>query len=60
MRKEIKKQGTPTMDELARKIAEQSAAKARWDQARGISAKEGKVDYLWTGTNYTFYHPGVI
>jgi hypothetical protein len=54
---ELKKHGITTLDELARKIAEQSAAKARWDQARGISAKEGETDYLWTGSSWSLYHP---
>ena len=57
---ELKSQGITSLDELARKIAEQSAAKARWDQARGISAKEGETDYLWTGNAYSLYHPTAV
>jgi hypothetical protein len=53
---ELKNHGITTLDELARKIAEQSAAKAQWDQARGISAREGEADYLWTGSSYSLWH----
>jgi hypothetical protein len=53
---ELRKQGITTMDELARKIAEVSAAKARFDQARGLPAGVAP-DYLWSGKNYSLYHP---
>src|ERR1700743_923880 len=46
---ELKKHGVTTMNELARKIAEESASKAK----SGIAAP----DYLWSGKNYNLYHP---
>jgi hypothetical protein len=46
---ELKKHGITTMSELARKIAEESASKAK----SGIAAP----DYLWSGKNYSLYHP---
>jgi hypothetical protein len=53
---ELKKHGVTTLDELAKKIAAQSAAKDKFDQARELS---GRVhpDYLWSGKNYSLYHP---
>ncbi len=53
---ELRKNGITTMDELARKIAEQSAAKAVFDEARGISG-EVDAEYLWSGKNYSLWHP---
>jgi hypothetical protein len=53
---ELRKQGITTMDELAKKIAEQSAAKALFNKARGLTDKDD-VDYVWTGKNYSIYHP---
>jgi hypothetical protein len=53
---ELKKHGVTSMDELAQKIAEQSAAKAVFDKARGLSPGED-MEYLWTGHNYSLYHP---
>jgi hypothetical protein len=55
---ELKKQGVTTMDELAKKIAEQSAAKHQWDHVRGLSGStEVSAEYLWSGKNYSLYHP---
>ena len=53
---ELRKHGITTLDELARKIAEQSAAKAEFNKARGLTEKDD-VDYTWTGKNYSIYHP---
>ena len=53
---ELRKQGITTMDELAKKIAEQSAAKARFDHARGLTDKED-LEYIWSGKNYSIWHP---
>jgi hypothetical protein len=55
VQKELKKQGITSLDVLARKIAEQSAAKARFNQARGLSERDDP-DYLWSGKNYSLYH----
>lgn len=46
---ELKKHGITTLDELARKIAQESAAKA---QSKGVTP-----EYLWSGKNYSLYHP---
>ena len=54
---ELRKHGVTTMDELAKKIAQQSAAKDRFDQARELSAGRIHPDYLWSGKNYSLYHP---
>jgi len=53
--KELKKHGVTTLDELAEKIAEESAAKARWNQARGVAPGDD-VAYLWSGPNYSLHH----
>jgi hypothetical protein len=53
---ELRKHGITTMDELAQKIAEQSAAKAQWNRVRGLPDPV-EPDYLWTGKNYSLYHP---
>jgi hypothetical protein len=45
----LKKHGVTTMNELARKIAEESASKSK----SGIA----EPDYLWSGKNYSLYHP---
>lgn len=52
---ELRKQGVTNLDELAQKIAEASAAKARFNQARGISPNDN-VAYLWSGPNYSLHH----
>ena len=52
---ELRKNGITSMEELARKIAEQSAAKAEFDRVRGIPEGE-ETDYVWTGVNYSLYH----
>jgi len=46
---ELKKHGITTLDELAKKIAEESAAKAQ--------SKTASPDYLWSGKNYSLWHP---
>lgn len=51
---ELRKHGITTMDELARSIAEQSREKDEARRAQGITAEP---DYLWTGVNYSLYHP---
>lgn len=52
---ELKKSGVTTLDDLAKKIAEQSAIKAQWLKARGLSPGD-EVAYLWTGPNYSLHH----
>lgn len=52
---ELRKHGVTSMEELARKIAEQSVAKAEFDRVRGRS--DAEADYVWTGKNYSIYHP---
>jgi len=53
---ELRKNGITSMEGLAQKIAEQSAAKVEFDRVRGIP--EGvESDYLWSGKNYSLYHP---
>ena len=53
---ELRKHGITTLDELARKIAEQSAAKAQFTKARGLTEK-ADVDYVYSGKNYSIWHP---
>jgi hypothetical protein len=48
VKEELKKHGVTTLDDLARKISEQSAAKA---------PSGGEPEYLWSGPNYSLYHP---
>ena len=50
---ELKKNGITSLEELAQKIAEQSAAKAVFDRARGTE----QADYIWSGKNYSLWHP---
>jgi hypothetical protein len=45
---ELKKHGITTLDELAKKVAEQSAAKAK---------SGAEADYLWSGKNFSIWHP---
>jgi len=45
---ELKKQGIATIDDLARKIAQESATKAH---------SGAEPDYLWSGKNYSIWHP---
>lgn len=53
---ELRKNGIGTMEDLARKIAEQSDAKAAFAEARGLSPQVD-ADYLWSGKNYSLWHP---
>jgi hypothetical protein len=53
---ELKKHGITSMDDLAKKIAEQSAAKAQFDKARGLTDKDN-LEYIWSGKNYSIWHP---
>lgn len=53
---QLREHGITTMDELAKAIADQSAAKARFMELRGVS-NEAEADYLWSGKNYSLYHP---
>ena len=48
----LKKHGITTMNDLARKIAEESAAKGK----AGVAGP----DYLWSGKNYSLYHPETV
>jgi hypothetical protein len=52
---ELKKQGVTTLDGLAQKVAEESAAKAQWTKARGLRPGD-EVAYLWSGPNYSLHH----
>jgi hypothetical protein len=56
MLEELRKNGITSIEDLARKIAEQSAAKAEFVRVRGLSS-DAEPDYFWTGKNYTIYHP---
>lgn len=49
VREELKKHGITTMNDLARKVAEESASKHK----SGVA----EPDYLWSGKNYSLYHP---
>jgi hypothetical protein len=53
---ELKKNGITSMEGLARKIAEQSAAKAEFARVRGLP-EDVEADYLWSGKNYSLWHP---
>jgi hypothetical protein len=50
VREELKKQGISTIDDLAKQVAKQSADKAK-------SGAPAEPDYLWSGRNYSIYHP---
>jgi fructose-bisphosphate aldolase class 1 len=52
----LKKNGVGSLDDLAKKIAEQSAAKAVFDKVRGVTDKDAE-EYCWSGKNYSLYHP---
>ncbi len=56
VQEELKKHGITTMDQLAEQLAKQSAAKAEWNNVRGLPEGED-LDYWWTGKNYSIYHP---
>jgi hypothetical protein len=50
---ELRKNGVTTMEELARRISEES--KAKDESRRGMA--EPEEDYIWSGKNYSIYHP---
>ena len=50
---ELKKHGVTSLDKLAEKVAEQSAARAEFDRVREVD----EADYVWSGKNYSLYHP---
>jgi hypothetical protein len=51
---ELRKQGITTLDELARRAAEDVTAKTA---ARGAEPRlAGEEDYIYTGKDYTFVH----
>jgi hypothetical protein len=45
----LKKHGITSLNDLAKKISDESASKEKSGSIR--------PDYLWSGRNYTFYHP---
>lgn len=45
----LKKHGVTTLNDLAKKISEESASKEK----SGLT----HPDYLWSGKNYSLYHP---
>jgi hypothetical protein len=52
---QLRGHGITTMDELAKAIADQSAAKARFMELRGVR-EDSETDYIWSGKNYSLYH----
>ena len=54
MLKELKTHGITSLDDLVKKIAEQSTAKANYERTMGHKIEP---EYFWTGKNYTIYHP---
>jgi hypothetical protein len=45
----LKKHGVTNLNDLAKKVSEESASKGKSGAAH--------PDYLWSGKNYSLYHP---
>jgi hypothetical protein len=53
---QLRRNGITTMEELAQRIAKQSDARAKF--AAALDLPEGRQsDYVWSGKNYSLYHP---
>jgi hypothetical protein len=51
----LRENGITTIEELAQKIAEQSAAVAEF--AKVMDRPDDQVEYVWSGKNYSLHHP---
>jgi hypothetical protein len=53
---ELRAHGVTTIEELAQRVAKQSAAVAQFAQEMDFRGEERETDYVWSGKNYSFYH----
>jgi hypothetical protein len=54
---ELRAQGITTIEELAQRVAKQSAAVAQFSEEMDFRGEERETDYIWSGKNYSLYHP---
>jgi hypothetical protein len=54
---ELRAHGVTTIEELAQRVAKQSATVAQFGQEMDFRGEDTETDYIWSGKNYSLYHP---